>query len=82
MALSTVSSTRTRTEAKVLTDATLGGVEAAYNAYEVAQAADTTKTWTVRIISAYHDGTNYVIVAEGAYPERNTDPTGQVPELP
>jgi hypothetical protein len=82
MAIKTVSFQRPRTEAKTFSNATLGGVEADYNAYEVAQAADTTKTWTVRVVNAYFDGTNYVIVAEASYPEINEDPTSQVPELP
>lgn len=80
MAIKTVTNARTRSEVKTIQNATLGGAEASYASYENTKATDETKTWTVRIVNSYFDGTNYCIVAEGTYPEINTDPTGQVPE--
>lgn len=81
MAVKTVSTSRFRTECKTFSGA-LATVEANYNTYESAQAADDTKTITVRVVNAYYDGTNHVIIAEKQWPEINDDPMGQVPELP
>lgn len=77
--IQTVSFQRVRTEVKTFSNASLGSVETSYNSYESTQAADETKTWTTRVVNSYFDGTNYILVAESSYPERNTDPTGQVP---
>lgn len=79
MAILTVNYIRTRTEVKTFANASLPTAEAAYQVYEAAQAADNTKTWSVRVVTAYYDGANHVIVAEGSYVERNEDFTGQVP---
>lgn len=79
MAILTVNYIRVRTEVKLFSNASLPTAEAAYQTYESAQAADNTKTWSVRVVSAYYDGANHVIVAEGSYVERNEDFQGQVP---
>lgn len=81
MAIKTVSFQRNRSELKTFTNASLGTIESAYASYESTQAADDTKTWTVRVVNAYWDGSAHVIVAEATYPEINEDPTSQVPEL-
>lgn len=60
---------RIRNAVEKFVDPDLTTVVAAYNAYEVAQAADTTKTVTVSPISFFYDGTNYIIIAMASYPE-------------
>ena len=81
MAIKTTSSSRTRSEVNTISSGTLGGAQTAYQTYEATKAADTTKTWTVRVVNSYQDGANYIIIAEATYPEVNTDATGQVPEI-
>lgn len=81
MAVVTTNYYRFRTEVKLFSNPSLPTAEAAYQTYEAAQAADTTKTWSVRVVTAYYDGANHVIVAEGSYIERNENFYGQVPEV-
>lgn len=81
MAIITTASRRIRTELKVLSGATTGDLETAYNAYESGLAGDGTKTWSVRIVSAYFDGSNYIAVAEAQYPETSDNPLGSIPEV-
>lgn len=69
-----------RTEVKTFANASLPTAEADYQTYEGTKAVDNTKTWTVRVVTAYYDGANHVIVAEGSYPEINENLLGQVPE--
>lgn len=80
MAISTTSITRPRTEIKTFSEPTFTDLDSAYAAYESAKAADDTKTWTVRAVIAFYDGSSYCLIAEASYPERNSDPLGQVPE--
>jgi len=80
--LKTTSFQRQRTEVKTFSEATLGDLETAFTTYEGTQAADTTKTYSVRVINSYFDGSNFILIAEASYPETNTDPTGQVPIAP
>lgn len=82
MAILTVNFMRMRSELKTFSNASLGAIETAYASYESGKAADTTKTWTVRVVNGYWDGLNYVLIAEASYPERNEDFNGQVPALP
>lgn len=81
MAIKTVSFQRVRSELKTFSEATIGNLETSYSAYEAVKAADTTKTWTVRVINSFFDGVNFFLIAEASYPEINEDPTGQVPEI-
>lgn len=78
MAITTKVPSRVRTELKTFTDTVLADLETAYAAYESGKAADDTKTWTVRVVTSFWDGTNYVLIAEGQYPELSN--TGEVPE--
>lgn len=80
MAILTTNYMRFRSELKTFTNAVLGTVESDYAAYELSKAEDTTKTWTVRVVCAYFDGISHVIIAEGSYPERNSNILGTVPE--
>lgn len=82
MAIKLTSSRRIRTVAAAFSDSDLPTAIAAYNAYEVAQSEDGTKTISTRIVNSFFDGSDYVIIAESSYPEYTEDPTGQVPELP
>lgn len=81
MATLTVASTRPRTEVKTFSEATITNLSTAFATYEDSKATDDTKTWTVRVVNAYFDGINHCLIAEASYPERNSDPTGQIPEL-
>lgn len=81
MAIKTTSSSRFRTVLKTFSG-TLGANETAYAAYESSLCdSDTTKTWQVRIVNGYWDGSSHVLIAEASYPEVNEDPTQQVPIL-
>ena len=73
------SNTRGRTVCESHMGSSLALAADAYNTYEAGLAADETKTWTVRAINSFFDGSNFFILSEAYYPERNTDPTGQVP---
>lgn len=77
----TVSSTRYRSNIETFLDSDLASVVSAYNAFEAVQAAITDKTKQVRVVASGWDGTNYFLIAEITYPEKATDPLGQVPEL-
>lgn len=83
MAIKTVSFQRTAAECDVVSSGTAAGLKTAIDAFFAAKLADTTKTFTVRTVNAYHDGTNHVAVLEASYPEINdAGPESQVPELP
>lgn len=82
MAILTVASRRIRTESNTLAAGTVGALDTAFTAYEAAKAADTTKTYSVRIVNTFWDGTNFIMSVEASYPETNEDPTGQVPLAP
>lgn len=81
MAIVTVNYFRYRTELKTFVNASIGTCESDYASYEASKAADTSKTWSVRVVNGFFDGTNYVIIAEGSYIERNENFFGQVPEV-
>jgi hypothetical protein len=78
MAITTLVPSRVRTEVKTFTDTVLADLEALYAAYESGKAGDDTKTWSVRVVTSYWDGANYILVAEAQYPELSD--TGAVPE--
>jgi hypothetical protein len=81
MAIKTTSTGRIRTIIKTFFDTVLSDLETAYATYETDKAIEDTKTWSVRVIAAGWDGTNYFIIAEASYPETNANPAGQVPQL-
>lgn len=81
MAIKTTTFQRNRTELKTLSSGTLSGLETAFATYESDKCDDdSTKTWSVRTVTAFYDGTNYVAIVEAYYPEINEDPLSQLPE--
>lgn len=82
MSISTVTSSRYRSESVTFKELNIADLATAYNAFEVTQAADTGFTYQVRIMAAGFDGEKYWIIAEKVWPEIADDPLGQVPELP
>lgn len=82
MAIKTVAPQRQRSELKTFRQATIADLETDYNAYEVAQAADYTKTFQVKVSASGFDGEMFWVIAECTWPEISDDPLGQVPEAP
>jgi len=67
---------RRRTVLKTFSSATLGGLETAFATYESDKCDDdTTKTWEVRIVSSFWDGSNYILIAEACFVEWSDDLT-------
>lgn len=87
MAIITTQSVRTRTEAATFVGPAPEDVRDQYNAWEATHSLDQTRTVSCRVINffAVVDGptdTNlYVLGAEASWPERNSDPLAQVPEI-
>lgn len=79
--MTTVTSQRYRSTLKTFRESSVVDAETAYNAYEVTEAADTTKTKQTRITGSGWDGEMYFIFAETTYPEIADSPLDQVPPL-
>lgn len=79
MAIITKVSSRGRTQLKTLREAVMTDLETAYTTYEGSKATDTDKTWTVKVIGGYYDGTHHCLIVEASYPELNDAAGGTVP---
>lgn len=73
MSVFTTQASQIRTEAKIMTNSDIGDLEAEYEAYEAAKAADPDKTWAVRVVNGEFVGGNYIFYVEASYVMTDTE---------